>query len=65
MNSKIRVKCAMSGTKPDRIPVMCQLSLGHIYKNAGIGPVDFWYTSKGLAEGYIQWLRDINLMVYC
>jgi hypothetical protein len=33
---------------------MCQLSLGHIYKNTDIGPFEFWYTAKGLAQGYIQ-----------
>jgi uroporphyrinogen-III decarboxylase len=53
MNSKERMKLAMAGLKPDRIPVMCQLSAGHMYKNAGIGPVDFWYTAEGLGEGYL------------
>lgn len=43
----------MKGEKPDRVPLMCQLALGHIYKNAGIAPVDYWYDSKGLAEGFI------------
>lgn len=44
----------MRGEQPDRVPVMCQLALGHIYKHAGIAPVEFWYTSAGLAEGYIR-----------
>ena len=36
------------------MPVMCQLSLGYIYKHAGIAPEDYWYTSEGMAEGYIR-----------
>ncbi len=53
MNSKERMRLAMKGEKPDRVPLMCQLALGHIYKNAGISPVDYWYDSKGFAEGFI------------
>ena len=45
----------MRGTgTPDQIPLMCQLSLGHIYKNAGISPEKFWFTPEGCAEGYIR-----------
>jgi uroporphyrinogen-III decarboxylase len=44
----------MGGTTPDRVPVMCQLSLGHMYKNCDMGPVEFWYTSEGYAEASIQ-----------
>jgi hypothetical protein len=44
----------MNGKRPDRVPVMCQLSLGHIYKNTDIGPFEFWYTANGLSQGYIQ-----------
>jgi uroporphyrinogen-III decarboxylase len=54
VNAKERMRLTMHGEKPDRVPVMCQLSLGHIYKNCGIGPLEFWYSSKGLAEGFIQ-----------
>ncbi|MCE5313575.1 MAG: uroporphyrinogen decarboxylase family protein [Armatimonadota bacterium] len=54
MTSKERMRRAMSGEKPDRVPLMCQLSLGHIYKHAGIAPEEYWYTSQGMAEGYIR-----------
>ncbi|HBC88582.1 MAG TPA: hypothetical protein DCZ94_16670 [Lentisphaeria bacterium] len=53
MTSKERMELSMSGGKPDRVPVMCQLSLGHIYKHAEITPDEYWYSSEGLAEGYI------------
>lgn len=54
MTSKIRMKAAMIGQKPDRIPLMCQLSLGHIYQYAGLDPVEFWLTPEGMAQGYIR-----------
>lgn len=54
MTSKERMRLAMTGGKPDRIPVMCQLALGHIYKNCDMGPLEYWFSSKGLAEGFIQ-----------
>lgn len=54
MNSKERMRLTMNGEKADRFPVMSQLALGHIYKNAKIGPVDYWWESKGIAEGFIR-----------
>ena len=54
MNSKERMRLVMNGQKPDRTPVMCQLAQGHVYKNLDIAPVDYWYTGKGFAEGYVQ-----------
>ncbi len=53
MNSKERMISAMSGKSVDRIPVMCQLSLGHIFKNAGLEALEYWFTPEGFAEGYI------------
>ena len=41
MNSKQRVQAIMQGTEPDRISVMCQLSMGHIVKNSGVSPAEF------------------------
>lgn len=53
MTSRERMKRTMSGQKPDRMPVMCQLSLGHINRNLDMDPVRLWYTSEGLAEAFI------------
>lgn len=58
MTSKQLINLAMTGQKPPRPPVMCQLALGHIYKNLDISPFEFWYTSKGLAQAYVQ-IADI------
>jgi uroporphyrinogen-III decarboxylase len=54
MTSKERMKLAMLGEQHDRVPVMCQLSLGHIYLHTGMEPIRFWYTSEGLADAYIE-----------
>ena len=43
----------MSGKKPDRIPVMCQLATGHIYCNAGLLPFEYLCTSQGYVRGNI------------
>lgn len=54
MTSKERMRLAMQGQKPDRPPVMCQLSLGHLAKNFVDDLVPFWYTSEGLGEAFIK-----------
>ena len=37
----------------DRVPVMCQLSVGHYLLNTAIGPTDLWFTSEGFAEALV------------
>ena len=44
----------MNGEKPDRTPVMCQLSMGHIYLHADLPPEEYWFSPHGQAEGYIR-----------
>jgi hypothetical protein len=53
MNSKERVARAMRHALPDRVPVMCQLALGHIFLNAGLPPHRVWFTSEGFAEALL------------
>ena len=50
MNSKERMAAAMQIEEPDRVPVMCQLSLGHYFLQAGLPPHRIWFTSEGFAE---------------
>jgi hypothetical protein len=57
MTSKERIALAMRLEKPDRIPVMCQLSIGHYFLHAGIDPIDIWYTSEGFAASLIAMQR--------
>jgi MtaA/CmuA family methyltransferase len=50
LSPKERVRIAMHLGSPDRVPVMCQLSLGHYFLHSGVKPMDIWYTSEGFAE---------------
>ncbi len=54
MTSKERMNAAMSLGTPDRVPVMCQLSIGHYFLYSGIDPIDIWLTSEGFAEALVQ-----------
>ncbi len=50
MTSKERMNMAMNLKVPDRVPVMCQLALGHYFLHSGLKPIDIWYTSEGLSK---------------
>ncbi len=52
-----RVLAAMALQKSDKIPVMCQLSIGHILLNTNVNPVSFNFTNKGYAQGLLE-IRD-------
>ena len=54
MTSKERMRLAMNLQQPDRVPVMCQLSLGHYFLHSGVDPMAIWYTSEGFAEALIR-----------
>lgn len=42
MNSRERMSAAMRREAPDRVPVMCQFSIGHMLLQLGVSPADFW-----------------------
>ncbi len=54
MTSKERVNIAMRGGIPDRVPVMCQLAIGHYFLYSGVDPLDIWFTSDGFAQALIN-----------
>ncbi|HYK88413.1 MAG TPA: uroporphyrinogen decarboxylase family protein [Acidobacteriota bacterium] len=54
MNSRERVAAAMRMEAPDRVPVMCQLSLGHYFLNCDIPEIEIWHTTEGFGEALIQ-----------
>ncbi len=54
MNSRERMAAAMQRKEADRVPVMCQLALGHYFLNTDIEPEKIWFTSKGFAEALIK-----------
>jgi len=37
-----RVAIAMRLGQPDRVPVMCQLAIGHYFLHSGLDPIDIW-----------------------
>jgi uroporphyrinogen-III decarboxylase len=43
MTSKERLTAAMSGGRADRVPVMCQMSVGHMLLQTGLSPLRFWH----------------------
>jgi uroporphyrinogen-III decarboxylase len=54
MNSRERIARAMRHQPVDRVPVMCQLSLGHYFLNASLAPHRIWFTSEGFAEALVK-----------
>ena len=54
MNSRERTNLAMNLEMPDRIPVMCQLAVGHYFLQSKVNSLDIWYTSEGFAEALIE-----------
>lgn len=52
------MKIAMDLRKPDRVPVMCQLSIGHMLIQTKLPPAEFWFSAETYAEGLIE-LRSI------
>lgn len=57
MNSRERMAAAMHNQLPDRVPVMCQLALGHYFLNTGLPPHRIWFTSEGFAEALVMLQR--------
>ena len=44
---------AMRHATPDRVPLMCQLALGHYFLNTPLKPHAIWFTSEGFAEALV------------
>ncbi|KAF0237250.1 MAG: Uroporphyrinogen decarboxylase [Prolixibacteraceae bacterium] len=53
MTSKERINAAMNLQHPDRVPLMCQFSIGSMMIQLKPNPVDFWYDKNIFAEGLI------------
>ena len=54
LTSKERVNIAMNLNKPDRVPLMCQFSIGSMLQQLKPDPVEFWYNKKVFAEGLVE-----------
>lgn len=40
--------------KPDRVPVMCQMSIGHMLLQTGFSPVELWYSAEVFSEALLH-----------
>ena len=62
MNSGERMALAMlRDALPDRVPVMCQLAIGHYFLNTSLSPIDIWFTSESFAEAMVIQSLNHNL----
>ncbi len=57
LTSRERMAIAMRKGVPDRVPVMCQLSIGHYLLNTGVSPARLWFSSEGFAEALVALQR--------
>src|SRR5512134_1581972 len=54
MTSRERMATAMRLGTPDRVPVMCQLALGHYFLHAGLDPIEIWHSTDAFAEALVR-----------
>lgn len=45
---------------PDRVPLMCQLSIGHYFLNSGMDPLDIWFSSDAFVEALYKMASRYN-----
>lgn len=57
MNCRERMARAMQLGEPDRVPVMCQLALGHYFLNTRFAPHEIWFDSEIFAEALVTLQR--------
>ncbi len=53
MTGKQRIHAAMRHQPVDRVPVMCQLAIGHYLLSTDVTPSELWFTSEGFAKAAI------------
>ena len=57
MNGRERIALTMWHIEPDRVPVMCQLSMGHYNLNSGYKPHEIWYETEAFADATVKLAR--------
>lgn len=55
-----RIHMAMRHEKPDRVPVMCQLSQGYMSKNGGEKPFDMYFNAESAARAFFKTREDLD-----
>jgi hypothetical protein len=54
MDGKERMARAMWHEEPDRVPVMCQLALGHYFLNTSVPEIEIWHSTEGFGDALIE-----------
>jgi uroporphyrinogen-III decarboxylase len=57
MTGNQRIRAAMRHEPVDRVPVMCQLAIGHYLLNTDVPPVELWFTSEGFSRSLVVLAR--------
>lgn len=57
MTSRERMAAAMARREPDRVPVMCQLSLGHYFLQTDLDPVEVWHDTAAFGSALLELRR--------
>ena len=57
MDSRQRVAAAMQHGAPDRVPVMCQLAMGHYFIHSQTRPSDIWFDSDTLVSTLVEFQK--------
>jgi hypothetical protein len=57
MTGRERIALTMRHREPDRVPVMCQLSVGHYNLNGGYKPHEIWYETEAFADAAVKCAR--------
>lgn len=60
LTSKERINYAMNLQKPDRVPLMCQFSIGSMMHQLKPDPVEFWYDKNVFADGLVELCRNFK-----
>ena len=60
LTPKQRIKKAMNLEKPDRVPVMCQMSIGHMALQTGFSPIELWCSAQVFSEVLLQLRKAYN-----
>ena len=57
MTPKERIKAAMDRKPVDKIPFMCQMSIGHMLMQLDVSPLEFWFDKEVFKNGLVK-LRE-------
>ncbi len=58
MTPKQRLNSAMNLLPADKVPLMCQFSIGHMLQQLKVSPAEFWFDQELFTQGLLK-LREI------